>query len=60
MPEHVVLRFKWLCVEVDLDVDGKDKVTLLDLVMIGKMSALKLTSLYLKIPHLVCLEDESC
>ena len=28
MPEHVVLRFKWLCVEVDLDVDDKDKVNM--------------------------------
>ena len=56
MSEHMVLCFKWLCVEVDLDVNDKDKVNLLDL----KMSALKLTSLFLKISHLHCLEDESC
>ena len=26
MPKHVVLHFKWLCFEVDLDVDNKDKL----------------------------------
>ena len=33
MPEYVVLRFKWLCVEVQLDVDDQDKATSLELVM---------------------------
>ena len=33
MPKHMVLCFEWLCVEVDLDVNDKDKVDLLDLII---------------------------
>jgi hypothetical protein len=50
MPKHVVLRFKWLCVEVDLNVDDKDKVTLLDLVMDWEDECIKTNKLIPKTP----------
>ena len=50
MPEHVVLCFKWLCIEVDLDVDGKDKVTLFDLVMDWEDECIKTNKLIPKNP----------
>ena len=33
MSKFVMLRFKWLCDDIDLDVENKDKVTLLVLIM---------------------------
>ena len=53
MPNHVVLRFKWLCVEVDLDVHEKDKVTLLDLVMGWEDECIKTKKLIPKNPLFV-------
>ena len=31
--QSMVLRFKWLCDDIDLDVDNKDKVILLHFIM---------------------------
>ena len=53
MPEHVVLRFKQLCVEVDLDVNDKDKVNLLDLIMDWENECIKTNNLIPKNPSFV-------
>ena len=46
----MVLRFKWLCVEVDMEVDDKDKVNLLDLVMDWEDECIKTNKLIPKNP----------
>ena len=61
MPEHMVLCFKWLSVEVDLDVNDKDKVNLLDLIMNWEDECIKTNKLISKNPSFAYVwKIESC